>query len=137
MRGVDWWNLPMSLILMLVGCGSSADSPRTRQSGSAAAASLTAVTEAQRFVRQRYQELLKFKSSAEFHHFGFGRGGPYCPWLESVEAGQNDRSYSGAERVAIGDLQTLGLEYVKTRGAENDYTRFVNAQIQQAIAAKR
>ena len=90
-------------------------------------------TPGQTFLRSKLAELDSFKSNPAFHRFGFGAGGPFHSWLKTVESRQDDSSFSLHERVAVGDLQMLGLEYVTTKGCENNYTRYARQSIRQVI----
>lgn len=81
------------------------------------------------FLQTKLAELDSFKSDPKFHELGFGVGGPFNAWLKSVEAKRGSTEFSRSERIAVGDLQQLGLEYMKTKGRENDYTRWAREQI--------
>ena len=85
------------------------------------------------FLRSKLAELDSFKSDPMFHKFGFGVAGRFHSWLQSVESRRDAAAFSFLERVAVGDLQMLGLEYLSTRGRENDYTRYARESIAQAI----
>jgi len=77
-----------------------------------------------------YKELQSFKSNEDFHSLGFGRGGEYFKWLTSVEKATNEdcKVLLTQYGFVFGELEALGLEYLKTKGEENDYTRFLNNQ---------
>jgi hypothetical protein len=49
-----------------------------------------------------------------------------------VKSKRDEAGFSFLERVAVGDLEMLGLEYMTTKGRENDYTRYAREQIAQA-----
>ena len=93
-------------------------------------------TPGQKFLRTKLKDLQSFKSDAKFHEFGFGRGGPYFAWLESVEAQRDSDELSLRERVAVGDLATLGLEYIQTKGRENRSTRAIRSEINTVAVAR-
>ena len=80
--------------------------------------------------QELYKELLSFKNEADFHSYGFGRGGEYNRWLTSFEeASKEDCKILLIEYgFVFNELKALGLEYLKTKGKENDYTRFLNIQ---------
>ncbi len=111
----------MSLVIPC-SCGSPhgarADKPETRR---------------QRFLREKLQELDSFKSKPEFHRSGFAQSRPFYPWLSSVESKRDAPDFTSDERVAVADLQGLGLQYVYTKGKENDYTKFAREQIQAVL----
>lgn len=92
-------------------------------------ASSSPATAGQTFISAQLAELDSFKSNPNFHKFGFGRGGPYYRWLSTMNDKKESSSFSTFERVAVGDLQTLGLEYSRTNGRENEYTQFARSQI--------
>jgi hypothetical protein len=85
------------------------------------------------FLRVHLSELMALKGKQTFIRFGFGQGGPHHEWLVEVQAEHDAKRFGQRERIAVGDLFSLGLEYVKTRGKENDYTRFARREIEQAI----
>lgn len=85
------------------------------------------------FLKSKLAELDSFKSDPKFHYFGFGTGGPFNSWLKSIESKRDAAGFSFLERVAVGFLQMLGLEYMRTKGRENDYTRYAREQITQAM----
>ena len=90
-------------------------------------------TTGQQFLESKLAELDSFKSDPKFHRLGFGIGGPFGSWLESVESKGNSPDFGFLERVAVGDLDTLGIEYISTKGGENDYTRYARRQIMKVI----
>ena len=75
-------------------------------------------------LKQLYYELMNFKDDAEFHIVGFGVCCRYNKWKLRVEALRDSNKLKTiSEKIAAGDLLTLGLEYKNTKGKENDYTR--------------
>lgn len=88
---------------------------------------------ARQFLRSKLAELDSFKYDSRFRSFGFGTAGPFNSWMKSLEAKRKAPGFSYLERVAAGDLQMLGLEYLKTKGRDNEYTRFARQQITQAM----
>ena len=73
-------------------------------------------------------ELNTFKGNQDFHQQGFGRGGSYHSWLSKVQAIVD----SQCEELLIekgfvfSELEALGMEYLKTKGVDTDYTTFLN-----------
>lgn len=59
--------------------------------------------------------LLEFKDTKEFRYYGFGRGGPYYQWLETVTAMRDSNDEADQIpvplREAPGELMMIGLEY--------------------------
>lgn len=89
------------------------------------------------FLRLKLRELDSFKSNKEFHFYGFGGGGPYNSWLKSIEAKRGAKEFSLYERIAVGDLEQLGLQYMWHKGRESDYTRFARREILKVIQGKK
>lgn len=77
-----------------------------------------------------YEELLIFKDDKDFHSYGFGQGGKFYEWLKKVEniKEKSCEKLLSEHSFAFSELKSLGLEYVKTKGKENDYTAFLNNQ---------
>jgi len=86
-----------------------------------------------KFLKDKLSELERFKSNPQFHKFGFGRGGPYYSWLESVEKHRDASNFSFREKVAVGDLHMMGLDYASNRGAETKFSRFSKTAIKEVI----
>ena len=85
----------------------------------------------QEFVAAKLAELDGFKSDVKFTKFGFGVGGPYNGWLVAVES--RYKSTKGLDAIPVGDLLNLGLEYMKTRGEENKFTKFAREEILKVV----
>jgi hypothetical protein len=84
-----------------------------------------------------YNELIGFKDKADFKEFGFGEGGPYNKWLKNVEAlgsKPDSKLLASHHGVLVGELETLGLEYVSSHGKETDVTKFFNNIFTEAIS---
>ena len=80
-------------------------------------------------IRILYDELISFKDDEIFHIVGFWVKYKYKAWQIKVENIRKKSNLSIEEKIAIGDLLTLGLEYIKTKGKENDYTIFICEEI--------
>ena len=78
------------------------------------------------------KQLDAFKGNRRFHEMGFGQGANFQPWMERAQAGQNNERYSLAERAAFGALITMAMEYQRTGGAENEVTRTLREDVEQA-----
>ena len=84
-------------------------------------------------LKKLYYELMEFKGDAEFHRVGFGVCCKYKKWQLKVEALRNNKTLTMLEKIAVGDLLMLGLEYMKTKGKENDYTKFARESIAESL----
>jgi len=84
-------------------------------------------------IKQLYNELMNFKDDAEFHRVGFGVCCKYKSWQTKVETFRKTTNLSFQEKVAAGNLLVLGLEYMKTKGFENNYTRRTKATISELV----
>lgn len=84
-------------------------------------------------LKKLYYELMEFKGDAEFHRVGFGVCCKYKKWQLKVEALRNNKTLTMIDKIAVGDLLMLGLEYMKTKGKENDYTKFARESIAESL----
>ena len=84
-------------------------------------------------LKKLYYELMDFKDDAEFHRVGFGVCCKYKKWQLKVEALRNNKTLTWIDSVAAGDLLMLGLEYMTTKGKENDYTKFARESIAESL----
>lgn len=98
-----------------------------------ASSSTGSATPGQLFLKSKLQELDSFKSDPAFYQYGFGRGASFSSWQQSIDAKRQANEFDFLEEVAVGELDMLGLEYIKTKGRENDYTRHVRREISKAI----
>jgi hypothetical protein len=94
------------------------------------------LTDLKEEVRRLYSSLLSFKDDQYFHTYGFGIGYKYNQWLNDVEkledqSRQNDIYFP---EFSVGDLKGLGLEYLKTKGRESDYTRWVRRRLESGLS---
>jgi len=82
-----------------------------------------------------YHELLSFKSKSDFITYGFGRGGNYYQWLEKVHQFETDANTQILIklRVVPNDLEGLAMEYVSSKGKENEATKLFRGSIEAAI----
>ena len=83
-----------------------------------------------------YQQLMSFKSDRKFHEVGFGVCCKYSSWLNSVRDLQSKSGIDDFRSMGFvpGDLEMLGLEYLKSRGAETSYTKSMNSTIKAGLA---
>lgn len=86
-----------------------------------------------------YLELMQYKDESEFHQSGFGVCCKYHKWLIKVNNLKNDpvqeKLVSKIDITAV-DLHLLGLEYMKSKGKETEYTRFINPEFKKALNLK-
>jgi hypothetical protein len=87
------------------------------------------------FARTKLAELDKFKSSSEFRRYGFATGGPFHSWLTAVEAKRDDPTFTFSDQLAAGNLSSLGLEYLQSKGQETDLSRLTRREILETIEA--
>jgi hypothetical protein len=92
-------------------------------------------------ISRLYLELQNFKNDPQFHRFGFAPGHKYRNWqLETKRLIDSTPRDVGMEvmreGVVPGDLLMLGSEYLTSKGKETEYTRYINAQFQQALKMK-
>lgn len=75
-----------------------------------------------------YNELLEFKDKDNFKKFGFGHGGPYNKWLKKVEQLENnpDSKLLLQNGFVAGELKSLGMEYVASKGQKTEVTKYLN-----------
>jgi hypothetical protein len=78
-------------------------------------------------------ELMKFKDEAKFHQVGFGQCCKYYKWLKKVELLKNNDSLGAMGKAAVGYLEMMGIEYMKTKGKENDFTKFCKQTIKETL----
>lgn len=113
--------------------GTASEIQRTTQNASDAptpGAPADGNAEVRAFLKDKLAELDSFKGNPDFRLYGFGAGGPYNAWLSSVqEMRRRDDGLAFDENLALAELLSLGMEYVSTRGAENDATRRFREQV--------
>ena len=84
-----------------------------------------------------YEELHSFKDDPNFHEVGFGRCCRFHEWQTRVAA---LRSRAGLETLADvgvlpGDLLTLGMEYMRSKGRSTEYTETMEPYYASGLAA--
>ncbi|GJM25042.1 MAG: hypothetical protein DHS20C16_14570 [Phycisphaerae bacterium] len=87
-------------------------------------------------LKQYYDQLLVFKDTQEFRSLGLSVASPHHRWMKEVDARSEDQSLTFRERVAFGELLQLALEYVSTRGSENEMTRRLRGFTEDAISGE-
>lgn len=86
-----------------------------------------------------YDELMSFKDNPNFHKYGFSGAYKYNEWLKKV--GELKNSPKAKEILfdygfSLGDLEMLGLEYVKTKGRETKYSNWAKDRIENGLKQK-
>lgn len=90
----------------------------------------------QRFLKKMLAELDLLRSTKSFREWGFSLKGPHNKWLKTVEAKREEKEFSLRERIAVGDLEMLGLNYLSSKGKETELTRYSRSQIEEALGLK-
>ena len=82
-----------------------------------------------------YNELLSFKDKSDFIRMGFGKGSKYQKWLNKADklADSADISHFLKYNIVPGDLTSLAYVYISTQGKENEASRVLRANIDEAI----
>jgi len=85
-----------------------------------------------------YLELIKFKDDTEFHQMAFRTDTghtKYVKWKRKVECLEKDPACNVAleERIVVGDLILLGLEYAIQGGKETEYSKRISQQFRKAL----
>jgi hypothetical protein len=93
----------------------------------------------QEAVRELYVKLKAFKDDPAFHETGFGAGLPYAhQWLQRVNTLDGEMSvkngYPPALASSAGYLRQLGMEYMRSRGGENQTTRDFRTFVEEGLA---
>lgn len=71
---------------------------------------------------------MEFKDEEDFKKSGFAENGPYYAWFKEVEKLENnaDSKLLLQKGVVAGELKSLGMEYVNSKGQETEVTRSFN-----------
>jgi hypothetical protein len=91
--------------------------------------------EAKEKMRALFNELIGFKNESEFQRNGFAVGSKYNLWLKKVQELKNSRTEELVINLGFvpGDLEMLGLEYVKTKGKETEYSLWARKTITDGL----
>ena len=84
-----------------------------------------------------YEELHSFKDDPNFHEVGFGRCCRFHEWQTRVEALQSSAGLETLADVDVlpGDLLTLGMEYMRSKGRPTEYTETMEPHYASGLAA--
>ena len=90
-------------------------------------------------VKKSYDELIEFKDKSDFHKFGFGKGGEYNAWLTNIQNLMNNPMAKKllSERIVVGEIQSMGMEYVKSKGKETESTKIFRNDLEKAFYPKK
>lgn len=133
-----------AVVIAVAGCGESqpVSPPQAAQPVAQQVIVPPATREVQRsiegqlFLTSMLLDLDSFRASEEFITKGFAQSSKHKRWLDEMQAVKTRADYSKFtqdERIATGDLETLGFRYMQTRNQEEDYTRFARAEIKRVI----
>lgn len=85
--------------------------------------------------KELYAELLVIKDEASFKQLGFGAGSPHASWLENIREFEKDADSKLliGKGVVLGELESLGMQYVVSKGEETSETKKLNSVFKKAI----
>lgn len=89
---------------------------------------------------QLLNDLLSFKDNEDFHYYGFAAQGKYGWWMNRADELKNSpyaKQILLERGFSLGDLQMLGLEYVKSKGQETEYSNWAKNRILDGILPYR
>lgn len=110
-------------------------------SGVTEASETKEVLSARSDLERLYKELLSFKNGQRFRDFGFAVANRQAhAWQNEVTRKRDDiqskrNEYPPLLSTAFGDLLQLGMHYLRTKGSEDDYTRFVRVEIEKQFSS--
>ena len=85
-----------------------------------------------KYLEFEFNTLLAGKETTTFYNHGFADTGPHAAWLQKIR----DKKASlppGPERMAVGMLEELALEYHASRGASTEKARHWTSELMQTI----
>ena len=84
-----------------------------------------------------YEELHSFKDDPTFHEVGFGSCCRFHDWQTRVEALQSEAGLETLADIGVvpGDLLTLGMEYMRSKGQRTEYTETTERNYESGLAA--
>lgn len=84
-----------------------------------------------------HEELHSFKDDPHFHDVGFGTCCRFHEWQTQVEALQSSAGLETLTDVDVlpGDLLTLGMEYMRSKGRPTEYTETMEPHYASGLAA--
>lgn len=75
-----------------------------------------------------YNELGKFKKKSDFHNYGLSSASPYHNWAKRVDdlgETKGGKELLGRYEVSAYDLTQVALQYISSKGKDNDYTNYI------------
>lgn len=83
-----------------------------------------------------YDELMEMKGSNTFKNYGFSEAGPHKDWLKKVKdfTPEEGQRLMRAYGMVPGDIEMLGMEYVKSRCEETDFTKSKRKELDELFA---
>ena len=89
-------------------------------------------------VRSLLNQLIKFKGDNVFHEKGFGEGNPLAhKWMKAVNAASSRISFQKGYPIELAAspayLLELGMEYMRTKGKENNSTRIFRQYVDEGL----
>lgn len=97
------------------------------------------------FLSEKYSELIRIKSNKDFGYWGFSPGGPYHGWIQTVKEVYNQQKPVDFRAIdagkpyvptGVGQLLSLGLAYVSSKGKETKVTAFFKEEIEKILSGK-
>ena len=87
-------------------------------------------------LKSLYDELQEFKSDPEFHDVGFAVCCRFNKWFARVGELQEQSDMNLFREVGVvpGELRQLGLEYMRSKGEPNSYTRSMEPKFKDGFA---
>ncbi len=86
--------------------------------------------------RELLKELLIFRCNEDFYFYGFGQGGPYCKWVDKVEALSDKipkRNGLKSFSLAVNNMRLVAWEYVQTKGFSNNFINLILPKICETL----
>ena len=135
-KGDDYYNDAQSFLLKIDSAESIRKVEREKLEQAKKAEEAVALKKAKAEVRKLFNELLAFKNKSDFHIYGFSAAYKYNRWLKDVQALKNTPEAKRLffdQGIVVGDLETLGLEYVYSRGQETKYSLWAKKTFSNGI----
>ncbi|MBK9256882.1 MAG: hypothetical protein IPM42_15480 [Saprospiraceae bacterium] len=86
-------------------------------------------------IQSNYEELLAFKDKEDFHKNGFGMGNKYNNWLITIQKHKDNPLAKELlkERIVVGEIESLGMEFLKSNGKETEITKVFTNDLNRAF----
>lgn len=88
--------------------------------------------------KELFESLMTFKDKSDFHVYGFGGKYKYNKWLKKVEQLKSmpNPDFLLKYGFSIGDIEMLGLEYMKSEGKETEFSLWAKERINKGLNMK-